>query len=98
MNLTSDGEPEKARGVFAEAELFDVLGVRAAQGRLFTSDEEAAGKAKVVVIGAGLWQGRFGGADVLGQQLDFDGRSFTIIGLMTRGFELPVKQREFAAR
>jgi len=97
LNLTSDGEPEKVRGVFAEAELFDVLGVRPSQGRLFTSDEEAAGKANVVVIGWGLWQRRFGGADALGKQLDFDGRRFTIIGVMPMGFAFPIKQSEFWA-
>ena len=97
LNLTSDGEPEKVRGAFAEAELFDVLGVRPSQGRLFTSDEENAGKANVVVIGWGLWQRRFGGADALGKQLDFDGRRFTVIGVMPQGFAFPIKQSEFWA-
>src|SRR5437762_7210794 len=34
LNITSDGEPERVRGAFAEAALFDVLGVSAQQGRL----------------------------------------------------------------
>ncbi len=36
VNLIGDGEPERIRGAFAEAELFNVLGVTSAQGRLFT--------------------------------------------------------------
>ena len=60
LNLIGDGEPERVRGVFAEAALFDVLGAKPIQGRLFTTDEEAAGKENVVVIGWGLWQRRFG--------------------------------------
>src|SRR6266545_699704 len=44
LNLISDGEPERIRGAFAEAALFDVLGARPVQGRLFTKDEETQGK------------------------------------------------------
>src|SRR5215467_1400844 len=56
LNLTSDGEPERVRGANAEAALFDVLGVKPIQGRLFTKDEEVSGKGDVVVIGWSLWQ------------------------------------------
>ena len=59
--------------------------------------DQAAGKANVVVIGWGLWQRRFGGADALGKQLDFDGRRFTIVGVMPQGFAFPIKQSEFWA-
>ena len=48
MNLIGDGEPERVRGAFAEAALFEVLGVAPVAGRLFTKDEETAGKENVV--------------------------------------------------
>src|SRR5262249_50297661 len=35
LNLIGDGEPERVRGVFAEAALFDVLRAKPIQGRLF---------------------------------------------------------------
>jgi len=95
LNLTGDGEPERIRGAFAEAALFDVLGVKPIQGRLFTKEEETAGKDAVVVIGWGLWQRRFGGGDVTGKVLDFDGRRLTIIGVMPAGFAFPAKKSEF---
>ena len=66
MNLIGDGEPERIRGAFAEAALFDVLGVAPAAGQLFTRDQETAGKENVVVIGWGLSQRRFGGPDAIG--------------------------------
>jgi putative ABC transport system permease protein len=97
MNLTGDGEPEQIRGARAEAALFDVLGAKPIQGRLFTKDEETAGKENVAVIGWSLWQRRFGGGDVLGKVLDFDGRRMTIIGVMPPGFAFPVKKSEFWA-
>jgi predicted permease len=97
LNLIGDGEPERVVGAFAEAVLFDVLGVGPAAGRLFTRDEEAAGKENVVVIGWGLWQRRFGNTDPTGKLLEFDGRRMTIIGVMPRGFAFPTKSTEFWA-
>src|SRR5262245_53246181 len=97
LNLISDGEPEQIRGAFAEAALFDVLGVKPMQGRLFTRDEETQGKANVAVIGWGLWQRRFGAGDVVGKVLDFDGRRFSVIGVMPPGFAFPAKKSEFWA-
>ena len=97
LNLIGDGEPERIRGAFAEASLFEVLGVAPIAGRLFTPDEETAGKDTVVVIGHGLWQRRFGGGDAIGRQLDFDGRRLTIIGIMPAGFAFPARTSEFWA-
>jgi putative ABC transport system permease protein len=102
-NLVGDGEPERVRGVNAEASFFDVLGVTPVEGRLFTSNEETAGKENVVVISWGLAQRRFGGvgqsegASVLGRTLDFDGRRMTVIGIMPAGFAFPSKESEFWA-
>jgi len=97
LNLIGDGEPERIRGVFAEAALFDVLGIRPLQGRLFASQEEVAGKENVAVIGWTLWQRRFAGGNVLGKVLEFDGRRLTVIGVMPQGFAFPHKKAEFWA-
>jgi hypothetical protein len=95
LNLIGDGEPERIRGVFAEAALFDVLGVGPVAGRLFRQDEETAGKENVVVIGWGLAQRRFRGVEAIGKALDFDGRRMTVIGVMPPGFAFPAKTSEF---
>src|SRR5206468_1532448 len=55
------------------------------------------GKQNVVVLGWGLWQRRFGGADVVGKQVDFDGRRFIIVGVMPQGFAFPGPKSEFWA-
>jgi predicted permease len=95
-NLTSDGEPERALGARTEAELFKVLGSRPLLGRLYTKDEELAGKADVWVIGWSLWQRRYSGSrDVLGKRIEMDGRHATIIGVMPPGFRFPTKESEF---
>jgi putative ABC transport system permease protein len=97
LNLVGDGEPERIRGAFAEAALFDVLGVRPIQGRLFTRVEETPGKENVALIGWTLWQRRFGGGNVVGRTLEFDNFRFTIIGVMPPGFAFPAKKSEFWA-
>jgi putative ABC transport system permease protein len=97
LSLIGGGEPERINGAFAEAALFDVLRVGVAAGRLFTRDEETAGKENVAVIGWGLWQRRFGNSDPVGQVLEFDGRRLTVIGVMPRGFAFPSKTTEFWA-
>src|SRR5436305_14131375 len=58
LNLVGDGEPERIRGAFAEAALFDVLGAKPIQGRLFTKDEEPAGTENIDIIGWSWWQRR----------------------------------------
>jgi putative ABC transport system permease protein len=65
-------------------------------GRLYRADEQVAGKADIWVIGWSLWQRRYGGSrDVLGKQIELDGRRATIIGVMPPGFRFPAKETEF---
>ena len=62
---------------------FDVLGVDFSMGRSFLASETAFGRAeRVVVIGAQLWQERFGGEpSAIGETLILDGDAFTVIGI-----------------
>ncbi len=66
---------------------FDVLGVRAAQGRLLVPGE-ADERAPVVVLGHALWRNRFG-ADpaVVGRTVRINSGTFTIVGVAPEGFE-----------
>ena len=70
---------------------FALLGTRAAHGRLFTADEEAAGlDAGVMVISHALWQRHFGGrSDALGRLVRLESRSATIVGILPPGFRFP---------
>ena len=80
---------------------FDVLGVKAALGRTFLPEDEISTAQRVVVISHGLWQRLFAGdRGVIGREIRieglltssmrFDGTdTFTIIGVMPRGFDFP---------
>jgi putative ABC transport system permease protein len=95
-NLTSDGEPESVDGISAESEIFAILGVAPTRGRLFTKEEETAGRDGVWVISWSLWQRRFGGReDVIGKKVQMDGQTATIIGVMPETFRFPNKTTDF---
>jgi predicted permease len=68
---------------------FDLLGVRAARGRLFSADEDRPGtRAPVAVISDAFWQRHFlGNSNALGQTLRVDGTTYTIVGIAPREFE-----------
>ncbi len=93
FDLSTGGETEHVDGVFASGEMFDVLGVSATRGRLFSrSDDERAGgpDGPVAVISYPFWQRRFGGApDAIGRTLSIDRATFTIVGVAARGFSGP---------
>ena len=89
--LGADGT-ERLRGAEVTPNFFELLGVRAALGRTFSSaDTEAA---PVAIISHELWQQRFGGdPGTVGGQISIAGGrqsratpAFTIIGVLPREF------------
>jgi len=87
-NLTGHEQPEHLRGLQLTAQMFQVLGVSPVLGRTFNADEDQPGRERVVVLSHRLWQRRFGGdAGIIGQQVTFDGESYTIVGVMPADFQ-----------
>ena len=78
--------PEEARGRLVSGAFFDVLAVRPAIGRLFTSDEDD-GDPLYAVISYGYWQRRFGGnPSVIGETLTVRSTPVSIVGVTPEGF------------
>ncbi len=87
VNLTGSGEPERLRGHRVSASFFPMLGVQAALGRTFLPEEDQPGGERVVVLSHGLWQRRFDSdPSVVGRTVSLDRESYTVIGVMPRGF------------
>jgi putative ABC transport system permease protein len=88
-------EPEQLRGVAASAELFSVLGARAALGRTLAPGEDVPGRDRVAVLSHGLWVRRFG-ADpgILGRRLQINAQPFVAIGVMPASFAFPDRRQE----
>jgi len=91
-NLTGYGEAERILTAQMSADIFAALRVNAALGRVFTNEEDKPGGTPVVVLSHGLWQRRFGGqSSILNQALTFNGKSYTVIGVMPEGFQIPTR-------
>lgn len=88
LTLSDDGPGERVSTEFATASYFDLLGVRAAVGRLYDAEEDAIGaRENVAVLGWAYWQRRFAGDPaVLGRELAIGQASYTVIGVAPRGF------------
>jgi len=66
--------------------LWSVLGLQPALGRVFTEDEDDKG-VRVAVISHGLWQRRFGGAsDIVGRKISVNDEPYEVIGVMPQSF------------
>jgi predicted permease len=74
--------------VFASANYFEVLGVRAERGRFFTGDEgRFSTPSPVVVISDAFWRSQLGAKEnILGTQLEVGGRTHTIVGIVAPPF------------
>jgi putative ABC transport system permease protein len=88
--FTGSGAPERVGGASASASFFDLMGVTPILGRTFSPEEDKPGANTVVVISHAMWQSRFGAdTNVCGKTMMLDGRSYTIIGVMPKGFQFP---------
>jgi putative ABC transport system permease protein len=91
FNLIGRDEPERVQGAAVMPDYFDTLGVHPLAGRSFVAADDRPGGPALAIIGYGLWQRRFGGDQgIIGQPLDLEGQSYTVIGIMPAGFDLPV--------
>jgi putative ABC transport system permease protein len=89
-NITGSGEAERILAGQMSADLFAALRVKAALGRIYTNDEDKPGGPPVVLLSHGFWQRRFGGdPKIIDQTLVFNGRGYTVIGVMPPGFQFP---------
>ncbi|HXU36590.1 MAG TPA: ABC transporter permease [Blastocatellia bacterium] len=86
--LTGMNQPERFEGQRVSASYFRVLGVTPALGRDFQESDDQLNGPAVVIISDGLWRLRFGEDNaIVGNQITLDDRSYTVIGVMPRGFE-----------
>src|SRR5262245_42016361 len=88
MNLSQNGVNERVWGYLASGNYFDLLGVRAIKGRMFTQQEDIApGAHPVAALSFGCWQRRFGGdPNLIGKTIKLNGHDFTIVGVTPEGF------------
>ena len=92
LTLGGGGEaPQYVPAARVSHNFFSVLGVKPVGGRDFQPEDDQPGRPPVVLLGHGLWQRRFGGADVVGRSVLLDGIPHTIVGVMPESFRHPYR-------
>jgi predicted permease len=88
LSIAVDDTAERAWGALVSGNYFEVMGVHAAAGRLFTpQDDVAPGGHPVAVISYAYWQRRFSGDPaIVNKQVLINNVPITIVGVAPEGF------------
>jgi putative ABC transport system permease protein len=90
---TRDGGVFVDAGI-ADAGFFTALGVAPLKGRTLRASDLTGGPGRVAVVTYEFWQSRLGGAaDVVGRVISLDKAPVTIVGVMPRGFGVPMNDQ-----
>lgn len=96
VNITADGPPQTVAAQMVSANYFDVLGVVAQRGRVFTPDEDIGlGAHPVVVLSHAAWTSLFASdPKIIGRSIPVNGQAMTIVGVAPPKFigTLPLVQ------
>lgn len=89
LSFTGGDRTERVNGELVSGNYFEVLGVGAALGRVFTQDDDRIPNGHpLVVLTYGFWQRRFGGnPGVLNHTVRVNGHPMTVIGVAQRRFQ-----------
>ena len=89
MNIGVNGQTERVQGELVSGTYFEVLGVRAALGRMIGPDNDRTrGDGFVAVLSYDYWRNRFGGdPSIIGRRFTINNYPFTVIGVSAAGFD-----------
>lgn len=95
FNYVGGDVPERIRGAAVTANFFSTLGVNAALGRTFETNEEIPGASRVVVIGDAFWRRSFAAdPNAIGRAIELNDVFYTIVGVMPSGLNFPAREAE----
>jgi len=81
--ISADRAPEQVTASRVSADYFPLLGVRPLIGRVFSADEDEAGRGNVVVLSDRFWRERFAGdSAVVGQTIRLNAIEHVIVGVV----------------
>jgi len=91
LGITVGDHERSVQGLWVSGDFFNVLGVRPALGRLFTSSDDRPGcGASGVVVSYSFWQSQLGGnPQAIGSTLTMGRHAVPILGVTSKGFTGP---------
>ncbi|NOT09736.1 MAG: ABC transporter permease [Gemmatimonadales bacterium] len=88
--LTGRGDPELLTTTQVTGNFFDLLGVKAAQGRTFLAEETWNTSPRLVVLSHRAWRTVFGGdGSLVGKSIELGGRPVEVAGILPSDFSVP---------
>lgn len=91
LNLADPERPRRLTAGVVSGDFFSTIGVNAAHGRTIATADGLKDASKVAVISWALWQGDFGGREVIGSTIPLNSNRYEIIGIMPRDFSFPAQ-------
>jgi predicted permease len=89
-NIETPSGPQRAALAVVSAGALELIGARAAAGRLIDENDDAPGRPPVVMLSHGFWRREFGGErDVVGRTIRLSGYPHEVIGVTAEGVTLP---------
>ncbi|HYL76958.1 MAG TPA: ABC transporter permease [Bryobacteraceae bacterium] len=90
LSLAAGDKRVEITAMTVTADFFRTLGVHPALGREFDRKETRSGGPRAIVLTDGLWRRAFGAdPEVLGRAVTLNDASFTVVGVLPRGFWYP---------
>jgi putative ABC transport system permease protein len=91
VSLTGDGQPQKIQAFHITSNFLAMLGVQPQLGRSFVLEEEEPGKNQEIILGHALWEQRYASdPNIVGKNVKVDGKNYTVVGVMSKGFDFPL--------
>jgi putative ABC transport system permease protein len=86
VTLRLNGQTERFQALWVHANFFDFIGRRAIVGRTFLPEDDQPGAPCLMLLGHGLWRGRFGAdPEVVGRQVVANDKPCAIVGVTSPG-------------
>lgn len=87
VNLVVDGQAEIVSAFLASANFYELLGIKAALGRILIADDDRPAAVPAAVISYGYWERRFGSnPNAVGKIVQANKVSVTIVGVLPPEF------------
>src|SRR5262245_22311917 len=89
--LNGTEESRQMEGVAITSDIFPVLGVAPARGRVYMREDDTV-DSRVVVLTDYAWKTYFNSdSEIVGKQVSLSWRLYTVLGVMPPGFQFPVE-------
>ena len=91
LTLTGAGQALHVKVQTVSSNLFPLLGAQPSLGRTFMAGEDDPGH-HVAVLSEAFWRRQFqADPGIIGRAVELNGRAYSIVGVMPRGFQFPVE-------